>query len=135
MPGAPPSARLCFLRPGWDTTALHRKARNHAVTVLVLNFDRRSDPRREAGPGFVAKQLRGGQRTRGLVLAELLVKKRIVKTGARGVGGGAAIEDRIKARPVRGRQAHRARLATGVKLASGQGEGAQSLARGANGVH
>src|ERR1019366_5971617 len=39
MLGAPPSARLCILRLGWDATALHRKARNHAVRDLVTKND------------------------------------------------------------------------------------------------
>src|ERR1035437_4101312 len=39
MPGTPslPSAATDLLRQGWDTTAIHRKARNHAVRDLRLS--------------------------------------------------------------------------------------------------
>ena len=68
------------------------------------------------------------------VLAELLVEKCVVEAGPRRVGGAAAVIDRIEPRPVSRRQAHGARLATGVELAPGQRERAQRLACGANGI-
>ena len=61
-----------------------------------------------------------------LALAESLrssvVEKRVVETGAGRIGGAGSVVDGIEPRPIRGGEAHGARLATGVELAAGKGE-------------
>ena len=74
----------------------------------------------------------GSDRSAGS-LRNSVVEICIVESGVGCVCGSCAVEDRIEPRPVRCRQAHGAGLATGVKLASGQRERTQCLARGADG--
>jgi len=82
----------------------------------------------------LGKQLRGRQRTRGLVPAKLLIQEGVIEAGPGCIGCACAIVDGIESRPVRSGQAHGAGLATGVKLATGKREGALCPARRANGV-
>src|SRR5208337_1582688 len=101
----------------------------------VLGFVRRGDPGGEAGPGFVAEQLRGRKELAfcGIFL-KFLVYESVVKAGAGGVGGAGPVADGVDSRPVGRGQAHGAGLATRVELAAGQGKSFQSLAGRANGV-
>jgi hypothetical protein len=100
----------------------------------ILHFALRRDPRSKAGPRLIAKQLRGWQGSRCWVLAKLVIEEGVVKSRTSCVSGTAAIVNRIEPCPVAGRQAHRARLATGVKFAAGKAERAQRLARRADGI-
>jgi len=105
--------------------------RGASVFFLV----RRSNPCRKTGPCFIAQQLGSRQRTCRLLLAKLLVEKRIVKPGTRSVGRARAIVDRIQPRPVAGGEAHGARFAACIKLAPGQRKRPQRPASRSNRVH
>ena len=105
------------------------------VRRSVLDFIGRCDPSGEAGPCLVAQKLRGWQRALGTFFAEFAIEKGVVEPGARGIGGAAAVIDGIEARPVGRREAHGARLATGVKLAAGKPERAEPGARSADSIY
>src|ERR1035438_6168122 len=104
------------------------------VQYSVPDFVRRLNPRGEAGPGFVAEQLSGGQLALGCVFAEFGIEKGVVETGPCRGGGAATEINRVEARPVRGGKAHGARFAAGVERTAGQGKSAQCFARGADGI-
>src|SRR5580698_3704075 len=81
-----------------------------SVTDLVWGFD----PRGEAGPRFVAEQLRRRQFAFGRVFAEFRVEEGVVEPGPGGVGGAATEINSVEARPVRGGEAHGTWLAACV---------------------
>ena len=76
----------------------------------------------------------GGELALGLVFAEFLIEENVIESSVCRIGGAGAVVDGIDPRPVGRRQAHGARLATGIELAAGQGEGSQGFRRRADGV-
>lgn len=103
-------------------------------SLSVFDFVGRCDPGSKAGPSFLCKELRLGERTLGAGFFHFAVKESIIETGAGRVSRGAAVVDGVETRPVRCGEAHGTGLATGVQLTAFERERAECLAGRANGV-
>ena len=68
------------------------------------------------------------------VFAEFGVEKGVVEAGTCRIGGAGSEINGVEARPVGGSETHGTRLATGVKLAAGEGESPERPGCGADGV-